>query len=66
MKQVIILRHFHLESLQDLINIELKKWSSNNTELQFSTSHTLDNDIEFICMIIIKNVAKDKKCLESM
>ena len=55
MKQVIILRHFNQTILQDKINKELSNWSSENIELQFSTCHTRDNDIEFFCMIIIKS-----------
>jgi len=55
MKQVVILRSFHEERLQNKINEKLSKWNSENTELQFSTCHTMDNDIEFVCMIIIKD-----------
>lgn len=55
MKQVVILRHFNELILRDKINKELSKWSSDNTELQFFTCHTIDNDVEFICLIIIKD-----------
>ena len=56
MKQVVVIEDNDSKDLEDKINIELKKWDSDSTELQFSSCIN-EYGVMLFCMITIKDVS---------